>query len=77
MRAIASVGVVLCLAMTSFSIYLGIAEHAFNRHPAADVAFVLPTGRGRQVVCLEYEHTSTTISAARKVPCESGRHSAS
>jgi len=29
-RAIAAVGVLLCAAMTSFSIYLGIAEHAYG-----------------------------------------------
>ncbi len=74
MRAIAGVGVVLCLAMTSFSIYLGIAEHAFNRHTAY-VDFVLPGATGRQLHCLAFQQgsqTATTISAGR--PCSTTRH---
>lgn len=39
-RGIASVGVALCVAMTTFSIYLGIVEHVYPRS-SSDSQFVL------------------------------------
>lgn len=75
MRAIAGVGVVLCLAITSFSIYLGIAENAFSHPKTVDTAWVMTIGNARQRLCLEYQQpsrTATTVSAAKSVSCSAG-----
>jgi hypothetical protein len=60
-RAIASVGVVLCAVMTSFAIYLGVIEHVYA--PLTVRAATLVSQSGRQSICIATQHprnTSTT-----------------
>ena len=61
-RLIASVGVILCAAMTSFSIYLGVIERVYT--PKAHVTHTLGSETQRQLQCqqLQLQHnTPTTI----------------
>jgi hypothetical protein len=63
LRAIASVGVVLCAAMTSLSIYLGIAEHVYS--PPQRIytqTYVDPQGK-RQEICLTVRGGNTTTTS--------------
>ncbi len=70
-RAIASVGVMLCAAVTSFSIYLGVIEHAYS--PAHIRVVTLVSERGRNSTCVSTQrqrNTSTTDVTKTKVgPC--------
>jgi hypothetical protein len=82
-RVIASIGVVLCAAMTSFSIYLGVIEHIYA--PSRTRAIPIATeGRqldvGRAVVCLTVQppHNTTTTSRTlhvHRVSCLAVSHS--
>jgi hypothetical protein len=73
-RAIAGVGVVLCVAMTSFSIYLGVVEHVYAapRQVQTKVVFSY-SPEGRQATCFTSSPrgstTTTTPSRAKQVPC--------
>jgi hypothetical protein len=65
-RAIASVGVFLCVAMTSFSIYLGVVEHAYS--PPAIRTATLVSMHGRTSICVATQReldTSTTTDVKR------------
>jgi hypothetical protein len=68
-RVIASVGVMLSLAVTSFSIYLGIIEHSYS--PAQTREYSLTSLEGRKTICLQYQAatstTSTVIPGSTKV----------
>lgn len=68
-RAIAGVGVVLCLAMTSFSIYLGIAEHVYAPKRAAYAAYVVRTPMGRHTVCVKTGTGTPTTVVSQAARC--------
>lgn len=75
-RAIASVGVMLCVAMTSFSIYLGVIEHVYA--PPELRAQTLVTVNGKQVICLGGQashNTTTTVVGMKVVSCETPKRS--
>lgn len=77
MKVIASVGVVLCLAMTSFAIYLGIAEHVYAPHASyAPAALVFYTPNGRSETCARSSKVTTTTSdvTAQVTSCTSSTH---
>ena len=62
-RVIASVGVMLSVAMTSFSIYLGIIEHSYSPIRTREVSLTFP--QGRETLCFQYHvQPSTTATAA-------------
>ncbi len=70
-RALASVGVILCVAMTSFSIYLGVIEHAYSPATLRTATLVSQAGR-RETICLSTQHQSTaTTTPKAKVTVES------
>jgi hypothetical protein len=50
-RVIAAIGVVLCLAMTSFSIYLGVVEHSYTRTHVHAQSSITSLG-GREDICM-------------------------
>jgi hypothetical protein len=59
-RWIAGIGLVLCVAMTSFSIYLGAIEHVYReRAPRVQVLSTVPP---RDFACnvLQFRPTTTT-----------------
>jgi len=62
-RAIASIGVVLCAAMTSFSIYLGVVERVYT--PKSKVTHTAAPD-ARHFICEQIQplHNMTTTSAA-------------
>jgi hypothetical protein len=60
-RVIASVGVVLSVAMTSFSIYLGVIEHSYS--PVQTRELSLTSLEGRQPLCLQYHVTPSTTAS--------------
>jgi hypothetical protein len=59
-RVIASVGVMLSVAMTSFSIYLGIIEHSYSPVQTREIS--LASLNGRRSVCLQYRVSTSTTS---------------
>ena len=59
-RVIASVGVMLSVAMTSFSIYLGIIEHSYS--PLHTRELSLTSLEGRSSLCLQYHVQTNTAS---------------
>ena len=69
-RAIASVGVMLCIAVTSLSIYLGVVEHVYAPREARSFApgtmhQILISGLGdRAPVCEALRNTSSTSSGS-------------
>jgi len=64
-RVIASVGVILCAAMTSFSIYLGAVEHVYTQKaPSASALSSLTT---RQLVCERFQRTHNTTTTSGEV----------
>jgi hypothetical protein len=75
-RVIASVGIVLCLAMTAFSIYLGIAEHVYQPPRTHVVEFA--TSGGREALCfsIQTHHNTTTTGPRRSVSRVSCAHTA-
>ena len=75
-RVIASVGVMLSVAMTSFSIYLGIIEHSYSPMQTREVS--LTSLQGRQTLCFQYRvqpsTTATVIPGSEKlVQCGASR----
>jgi len=75
-RVLASIGVALCMAMTSFSIYLGVIEHIYA--PRHTYQYVLQTNFGTQEICVPVPtHHSTTRRHAHlrvtPVPCPAPR----
>lgn len=66
LRAIASVGVVLCAAMTSLSIYLGIAEHVYTA-PQRFHSVAIPGPNGRNELC--FTTTTSPHGTKRQVSC--------
>ena len=76
-RAIASVGVVLCAAMTSFSIYLGVVEHIYTPKISSHVeGHILSSSNGRHFICEKIQrpdNTTTTNGSvvSKQVPCQS------
>jgi hypothetical protein len=71
-RWIAGIGLVLCVAMTSFSIYLGAVEHVYR--PRAPVERSLPAVPPRDFSCqfVQFRHTTTTTSgtvSVNAIPC--------
>ncbi len=58
-RWIAGIGLVLCVAMTSFSIYLGAVEHVYRPKPHEHA---LPTVPSRDFICqsIQFRHTTVT-----------------
>ncbi len=76
-RAIAGVGVMLCVAMTSFSIYLGVIEHVYASPELR--AHTLATVNGKEVICLggtaSHNTTTTSVAGLKVVSCEASRHS--
>jgi hypothetical protein len=71
-RVIASVGVMLSIAVTSFSIYLGIVEHSYS--PVHTGGFSIASLEGRKSICVQYHvaasTTSTVVPGSEKVvPC--------
>ena len=73
-RVIASIGVVLCIAMTSFSIYLGVAEHIYTPLRTESILVGGSLGpQGRQMVCIQLQQnhntTTTDASAPTAGPC--------
>jgi hypothetical protein len=62
-RVIASIGVVLCAAMTSFSIYLGVVERVYT--PKAKVTPTQAAPDARHFICEQIQplHNMTTTSA--------------
>jgi hypothetical protein len=73
-RAIASVGVMLCAAITSYSIYLGIAEHVYT--PTRFNAAIVPAARGLQIACykVQVDSSATTVPHAKSIPCENAQN---
>jgi hypothetical protein len=77
-RVIASIGVVLCAAMTSFSIYLGVIEHIYTPTPKDSPRLsghVISSPDGRHFICESVQrsdNTTTTNNAlvSRLVPCK-------
>ena len=72
-RVIASIGVVLCAAMTSFSIYLGVIEHVYIHRTVP--AHVLSSPQGRLLFCEEVQHQNNTTTTNGTVvdkfaPCQ-------
>lgn len=63
-RVIASIGVVLCAAMTSFSIYLGVIERVYT--PKSKVTRTVSAPDARHFICEQIQplHNMTTTSAA-------------
>jgi hypothetical protein len=59
-RVIASVGVVLCVAMTSFSIYLGVIEHVYTHQTT--FTHVLASPQGRQLICEKVQPSNNTTT---------------
>jgi hypothetical protein len=70
LRAIAVVGVVLCAATTSFSIYLGIVEHVYSPPRTYTDVYANPQGQ-RQEFCYTLRDTTTTSPHRdiKPVPC--------
>jgi hypothetical protein len=71
-RVIASVGVMLSIAVTSFSIYLGVIEHSYSPLHTREYSLLSP--EGRKTICVQYpaatSTTSTVIPGTTKVvPC--------
>jgi hypothetical protein len=71
-RVIASIGVMLCLVMTAFSIYLGVAEHVYSPHKHDTFALSRPLSR--DVVCsssprVNNTATSSVVFGEGIVPC--------
>jgi|GEM_PF-4759760 len=71
-RVIASVGVLLSVAMTSFSIYLGIVEHSYSPMQTRELS--LNTLEGPKTLCFQYQVRSNTTptvipGTAKVVPC--------
>ena len=68
-RVIASVGVMLSVAMTSFSIYLGVIEHSYA--PVQTSRYSIPSLKGRTTQCMQYHvlasTTSTVVPGTAKV----------
>lgn len=68
-RVLASIGVALCVLMTSFSIYLGVIEHIYA--PTSRVhSFLLETPIGARKICVEVRtsHGHTTKITPRVCP---------
>jgi hypothetical protein len=68
-RVLASIGVVLCMVMTSFSIYLGVIEHIYTPH--ARTSIVVQTAFGTDRICLpaqSHRNTTTTGPTSRNTP---------
>jgi hypothetical protein len=63
-RWIAGIGLVLCVAMTSFSIYLGAVEHVYR--PKAPPVRSLTAAPRRDFICqfVQFRHTTTTTTTA-------------
>jgi hypothetical protein len=72
LRAIASVGVLLCAATTSFSIYLGIVEHVYSPPRIHTDIYVGPQGQ-KEEYCFTLGNTTTTSPDrdVKRVPCNS------
>lgn len=71
-RWIAGIGLVLCVAMTSFSIYLGAVEHVYR--PKAPLRGSISTVPPRDFTCqvVQFRHTTTTTSGTlivHAMPC--------
>ena len=67
-RLMATVGAALCIAVTSFSIYLGVAEHVYHRQTVH--AYVLHEETKYRSVCFTStarDATSTSSSGALSV----------
>jgi hypothetical protein len=62
-RVIASIGVVLCAAMTSFSIYLGVLERVYT--PRSQVTPSVLAPNARHLICEQIQpaHNTTTTNA--------------
>ncbi|HEV3211903.1 MAG TPA: hypothetical protein VGZ03_00765 [Acidimicrobiales bacterium] len=65
-RWIASVGVVLCAAMTSFSIYLGVVEHVYT--PKAIGLHADAALDGRHFICEKIQRWDNTTTTSGAVP---------
>lgn len=59
-RVIASVGVMLSVAMTSFSIYLGVVEHSYSPMKTREYSYT--SRAGRESVCVQYRVSPSTAS---------------
>jgi hypothetical protein len=71
-RVIAAIGVVLCLAMTSFSIYLGVVEHSYTRGHAHTLAVAPPPERVLNCLALQPGYRTLAMSghaATHAVSC--------
>jgi hypothetical protein len=66
-RLIASIGVVLCVAMTTFSIYLGVVEHA-DQQPRTHVS--LPALQERSALCFSIEQRHAPRGDASSAPSQ-------
>lgn len=66
LKAIAGVGVALCAAMTSLSIYLGIAEHVYTA-PQRLHSVAIPGPHGRNELC--FTTTTSPRDATHEVSC--------
>jgi hypothetical protein len=74
-RWIASIGVVLCMAMTSFSLYLGTTEHVYrpkatHAHTAEQVS---PFDVCSAIQHLHNPSTTTRTAQSDAIPCH-GAH---
>lgn len=75
-KALAGVGVVLSLGVTSFSLYLGIEEHVYAKQPVKTVYTVVNPGSGvtpysRVPVCVVTGGGHTTTTSVGATPASS------
>jgi len=61
-RAIAAVGVLLCVAMTSLSIYLGVVEHAYGPRSAHQV--LVMESMVHRTICDEQNSARSTTTTS-------------
>jgi hypothetical protein len=64
-RVIATIGVMLSVAVTSFSIYLGVVEHAYSVQTRE-------VGYARSVLCFQQHHTSVAFDATNLARSDCG-----
>jgi hypothetical protein len=74
-RWIASIGVVLCMAMTSFSLYLGTTEHVYRSKAlrARTAEQVLPFDVCNAIQRMRNMTTTTGTALSDAIPCR-GTH---